>query len=91
MPNLSNSLSNAVSDLDNNGDDDSAAQSFVPATKYMSLFNVVLCLLRLGFPIIITTFFYVAETRKRDVLWMQLSSIGFGLLVGAWQWFPRHW
>ena len=52
-------------------------------TQYRSLYTLVLCLFRLVFPTIVTTLFYAIDPRKRHVLWLQVASIGVGLVLGV--------
>jgi hypothetical protein len=62
----------------------------VHPTRYRSFIAVLLCLLRLVFTFGVTTYTYALHSLRRRLLWLQLTSIGVGMLIGlvtTWRFF----
>jgi hypothetical protein len=63
--------------------EDNGGTETVPNTQYTALFAVLLSLYRLAFSWTLTTLLYAADTAKRRMLWIQLTTIVCGLCVGV--------
>jgi hypothetical protein len=61
---------------------DGSIDTDVHPTRYRSFIAVLLCLLRLVFTFGVPTYTYALHSLRRRLLWLQLTSIGVGILIG---------